>query len=236
MEMPKRWPFLNGEARVSSLCQAGLKRFGSHVTGRFGKEQLAAGLKRAMNIFEQGGGIGDFVHHREGQREIDASGVVLNAKSLAAAEAGFNSFGQAGLGSAFFQSLEHSGLHIDREHPAFWSHTTRKFECEETHAGARLEDNHALGHEWSDDGTGWLEPSAHRAGQEISEPPWTDSMSDDGKVAREGMTSRGVEGRTTARVFGMQWSSGAASRRKSARRLAQSKTLLGWWSRGDSNP
>lgn len=186
MEMPKSRPFLDGEACFSSLHQAGLKRFRPHVSGRFGKEQLAAGLKRAMDIFEQGGGIGDFVHHREGQREIDASGVVLNAKSLATAEAALNSLGQAGLGSAFFQSLEHSGLHIDGKHPAFWSHTTGQFECEEIHAGARLEDKHALGHEWGDDGTGWLKPSAHRAGQEVPEPPWTDSMSDGDESSNRG--------------------------------------------------
>ncbi len=181
MEMPQSWPFLDGEACVSSLRQAGFKRFGPHVARRFGKEQLAAGLKCATDIFEQGGGIGDFVHHREGQREIDASGVVLNAKSLATAEAALNSLGQAGLGSAFFQSLEHSGLHIDGENTALGSHTTGQFECEETHAGARLEDKHALGHEWGDDGTGWLKPSAHRAGQEVPEPPWTNLMSDDGE-------------------------------------------------------
>jgi len=132
------------ESRLRCGFELGLKDGFIHVAPGFGKKQRRTCFRGSGNLIKEVSRVRQFVDYGEREREIDRPRQIADAQTIRRSETSIHSPKKASFGGTALQFRQHPGLNVDGDDPARRSDQAGKLQCEEAHAGPRLQYRHAF--------------------------------------------------------------------------------------------
>ncbi len=84
------------------------------------------------------------MHDGKSHSQIDLAREIIDAQATGTADSGFNAAIESCLGCAFFQRTDHPLLHVDRNDPTIGSDQAGKWQGEESHGAADIQNRHSF--------------------------------------------------------------------------------------------